>query len=91
MQQRLPLFWATKNISSSTIIFDLHYMPTHSEPPFYLLLVIIGPTTHKISAVPLKPPARVLRMYPAFCLPYRKRLTRVYAKVIQLFVPLPIG
>ncbi len=84
MQQCLPLFFPTAHLPSGAILFDLHDMPLHGLPSFDLSLIIRAPSTHIISAVPLKPAAGVFMIYPALFKPYRQRLRRIDAEVIHL-------
>ncbi len=88
MQECLPLSGSAENISSSTIILDLSDMPFHREPPLYLPFIIFCSSAKIISAIPLKPPPRVLWIYPTLGSPNCKRLTGIYFKEVELLVPL---
>ena len=91
MKESLPLSRSAEYISRATTLPQLRDVPSHRLPPPYLPLVVIGPASQKIPAVPFEPSARILRVDPSLRLPNRERLARMHAKVIQLLVPFPIG
>ena len=49
--------------------FELADMAPHIEPTVDLPLVILVTAAHELTAVPLKPPARVIGMDPTFLAP----------------------
>ena len=64
---------------------------TADRPPTLDLALVIGTTPPEIvTAIPLKPAARVLRVNPAFPAPDRERLRRIDAEEIELW-SVPLG
>jgi hypothetical protein len=67
MQDSLPLASAAAQIARLAVPLDLFDVPAHRFPSPDLSPVFLGhPTAHVIAAIPLKPAARVVGMYPAF-------------------------
>ena len=86
LKERLPLTRATREIARSTMPHHLRNVPPHRSPPSNLSRIIPVPATTIVSAIPLKPPARIIRVNPSFLSPHRERLTRINPKVIQLWI-----
>lgn len=84
MQQGLTLPWATMHIPWPAVMCNLPDMPPDHFPSFDLTCIFLWNTSpHIVSAIPLKPPSRIILIYPSFCFPYRKRLTGIDAKIIE--------
>ncbi len=72
VQQSLPLPRAAKQITGLAVRFDLIDVAAKCLPALDLPFVFVRhPPTHVIAAVPLKPPARIIVMKPAFEAPFR--------------------
>jgi hypothetical protein len=69
MQQRLSLSWPAIERVGWTILSKLGYMTPHRPPSFNLPLIVGAPATHEVTAIPLKPPARILVINPAVLSP----------------------
>jgi len=65
------------------VLLQLRHVPTNGAPTANLPQVILAAAARVISAIPLEPTARVLGMKPTFATPFRERLRRVHAKIIQ--------
>ena len=83
---RLPLFSATADVASSAILPDLGDVSLHGPPAFDLSVIVWASTTGIISAVPLKPPSRIVFVDPSLFPPHREGLRRVDGKEIQFGV-----
>src|SRR5947209_13073736 len=78
VQQCLPLTRAAKWISWLTIHFDLIDMATKCLPALDLARVLIHDSAAEvISAIPLEPSTRVVRINPTFRAPFREGLAGV--------------
>src|SRR5206468_1973227 len=56
-----------------------HRLPTRDLTP----ILMQHAAAHGVAAIPLKPPARVIGMYPSLGLPDRQRLAGVDAEIVQ--------
>src|SRR5688500_16910640 len=61
-------------------------MPAHCTPAPNLSLVILASPAHVITAVPLEPAPRIVRVNPSILPPHRKRLRRVHTEKVELRV-----
>jgi hypothetical protein len=86
MQKRLPLLFPTTQIPFPAILPNLRNMSFHHSPPFDLPRIVLVTATHIISAIPLKPSARIIFMNPTFLSPKRKRHASLHTKKIQTVV-----
>src|SRR5687768_3162423 len=86
MQDRLPLPAAALQIARLTILPYRGDVARDGPPSPDLPRIVVAAPSHVITAVPLKPPARILRSNPAVPAPGGKRLRRVDAEVIQFRV-----
>ena len=59
-------------------------MPANGAPAFNLALIVRGTTTEIVTAIPLKPSARIFIKDPAFPAPDRERLRGIDAEEIEL-------
>src|SRR5262245_43555893 len=83
MQQRLPLAASAEEVARLTILLHLPHMTADCFPALDLPAIFVTHTpAHVIAAVPLEPSTRIVRMDPAFALPFRQRLTRIHAEKI---------
>ncbi len=82
VQHSLPLFPPTIQIVASTILLQLCDVSANGAPPMDLTRIICTTPSHEITAIPLKPTARILPINPSLLFPYGERLRRVYAKAI---------
>ena len=83
MQQRLPLPRPAEQIAGLAMFLHLAHVTADRFPPPDLPLVFLRHApAHVIAAVPLEPAARIVRMDPAFALPFRKRLARSHTEEI---------
>ena len=62
---------------------QLRHVAANGPPTSYLTQIIFVAASAIISAIPLEPAARIVRMNPTFVPPFRKRLRRVHVKIIQ--------
>src|SRR5690348_8038690 len=66
------------------MFFDLRDMSLHRLPAADLAHVLLGQAAaHIVSAVPLEPAARIVWVYPALSSPFRQRLARIDAEIIE--------
>jgi len=87
MQQRLPLALPAKKITLLAIHLQLTDVPSDRRPAVDLSCIFVPkPPASIIAAVPLKPAARVFRMYPALPAPHRERLAGSNPEEIHLGV-----
>ena len=87
MQQGLPLTFPAENISALAIHLKLTDVPLDGLPAFDLSRIFVRkPPTEIIAAVPLKPAAWIIRVYPALPAPHRERLAGGYTKKIHACV-----
>jgi hypothetical protein len=71
MQQCLALSAAAIEIAGFTVLFQLCHVPPNGAPTANLPYVILAATAGIISAIPLEPTARIVRMDPPFASPFR--------------------
>src|SRR5262245_31202204 len=83
MQQRLSLSRAAIERTARAILLNLRDVTTHGAPAFYLPFVVRTPAAHEITAIPLKPAARIFVIDQAVLLPYRERLRRIDFEEVQ--------
>ncbi len=83
VQQGLALPRPAVQIALRTVLAYRGGVPRDRAPTFDLTGVVAAAASHVISTVPLKPPARILRVNPAFAAPETKRLRRVDPEIIQ--------
>jgi hypothetical protein len=69
MQQRLSLFSAATPISVGAMFFNLRLVPSHGAPSLDLAFIIWTSAAHEVSAIPLKPAARIFPVNPTLHLP----------------------
>jgi len=87
MHHGLALSGPAFHVAGTAMLIYLRYMPLDRFPPGYLSAVFFAQTPpHVIPAIPLEPPARILRIYPAFFTPVPERLTGIDLEIIQLRV-----
>lgn len=71
MQQSLPLPSAAEQVAGLAMFLQLPDVTADRFPALDLAPVFPGyPPAHVITAVPLKPPARIVGMDPSFALPF---------------------
>src|SRR5579871_5894261 len=84
MQQRLALSWSASQITRLATALDLRNVSPDCFPTLDLPRILQRySTAHVIATIPLKPPPRIVGIYPSFLSPYRERLARTYSKVIE--------
>lgn len=87
MQNRLALFAPAVQIARRAVFFDLRDMAADRFPSFYLPLIIFGHSSaHMIAAIPLKPSARIRRVYPSLFAPHAQRLGGINPEIIQFWI-----
>ena len=87
MKHGLPLPPAAIQIAFAAILFDLSNVPLDGEPSLDLPVIFFRQSPAQvITAIPLKPAARVRRVNPPLLFPYGKRLAGIHAEIIQLWV-----
>jgi hypothetical protein len=74
MPHGLALFATTGEIASPAVLANLSDVPSNRLPTSDLSFIIRPSPSHVVSAVPLKPAARVLFVNPACASPFRERL-----------------
>jgi hypothetical protein len=83
MQQCLPLYASALEISLYTMLLNLRDVSLHQTPSPDLPRIFFGQTsTHKITAVPLKPASRIFIINPTIFPPHGEGLACVYFKKI---------
>jgi hypothetical protein len=70
MQQRLALPSTAIEIARFTIFLQLRDMPPNRAPTRNLTQIIFTAASAIISAIPLEPAARIVRMNPTFTPPF---------------------
>ena len=89
MKKGLTLSRTAIDSAAWAIVTDLRDMSPHRSPAFDLSLVVRTAASHVIAAIPLKPPAGIFVVKPAFLFPDRQRLRRVHLEIIKFgIVPL---
>ena len=86
MQQRLALTRAAEDIARLAIFSHLRDVAGDLLPPRYLAAIVRYPPPAVITAVPLKPAARIVGMNPAFAAPHRQGLAGIDAEKIELWI-----
>jgi hypothetical protein len=86
MQNRLSLLPAASQIAGTAIGLYLSYMSPYRFPPSDLALIIFVPPSHVVTTVPLKPTARIVRIYPTLPSPNRQRLTGINVEEVQFWI-----
>ena len=69
------------------MFFQLSHVPANGAPTRDLAQIIFTATSAIISAIPLEPATRIVGMDPAFAPPFRERLRRIDAKIIERGTP----
>ena len=88
VQQGLPLARPAKRITWLTVLSDLCDVSSKRLPALDLARVLLGNApSHVITAIPLKPATRIVRMYPTLSTPFRQWLAGVHTEVIERTVP----
>lgn len=88
MQQRLSLSPTTAQMARFAVFLQLRDVPANCTPSRDLPQIICVAAPAVISAIPLKPAARVVFVNPATLSPHRQRLRRIDAEAIQCSVVL---
>lgn len=70
----------------TAVVSNLGDMATHGAPPFNLTGIVGASPPHKISTIPLEPPAGIVVVDPSFPPPLRKRLRCIDAEKVQLCI-----
>jgi hypothetical protein len=83
LEQRLTLAAAAAEISIGTMLSELSDVAAHSAPSFDLPRIIVAAPTHPVTAIPLKPAARIVGVDPALLPPVDKRFRGADAEEIQ--------
>jgi len=84
LEKRLSLSPAAAQIAGFAILLNLPNVAAHRFPSFDLASIFPGdPATKVITAIPLEPAPRVLRVDPPVLTPNRQRLTGGDAKIIE--------
>jgi hypothetical protein len=84
VQQSLALSFSTQQVTRLTMSPDLRDVPPHRLPARDLTPILMRhAAAHGVAAIPLKPPTRVIGMYPSLSLPDRQRLASVDAEIVQ--------
>jgi len=86
MEESLPLLSPAVPVSGFACFFELRNVPHHGAPSFDLAFVVVASPSHEVSAIPLKPTPRVIRVNPALIAPEGEWLGSIHAKKIQTWV-----
>src|SRR5262249_50589693 len=90
MQKRLALARPAHWIARLAMLPDLGNVALHRLPAADLAGVLLGQTpAHVVAAIPLEPAARIVGMNPALPSPFRQRLARVHAEIVERAVAAP--
>ena len=65
------------------MFFQLRNVATHRAPAFDLSEIVVVSPPGIVTAIPLEPPARIVRVNPAFLSPHLEWLRRAHAEIIQ--------
>ena len=90
MQRSLSLPFPAFEVALLTVLPNRRHMTRDRPPSPDLPRIVSCPAAHVIAAVPLKPPARILRTYPSHPTPHRERLRRVDAEIVETRI-VPFG
>src|SRR4051794_33752419 len=83
LKDRLPLPAPAVEVARLAVLPDLRHMPRDRPPARDLTRVIGGTAAHVVPAVPLEPPAWILRADPSFAPPGREWLRRLHPKQVE--------
>lgn len=83
MKECLSSLGVAGKVSFTAVLFYLRYMSAHGDPSSYLPVIIRATTTHIVPTVPLKPPSRIVFIYPTFLAPHREWLASIYTKKVK--------
>ena len=84
VKKSLPLTFAAGLVTRLAVKLDLSDVSSHCLPPPDLSKVLFGHSAANIiSAVPLKPAARIVGVYPSVLPPYGQRLAGIDAEVVE--------
>jgi Bacterial regulatory protein, Fis family len=83
IEQCLPLLRPAAPIARFAMLPDLSNVPLHRLPSLDLTFIIRASSAHVVSAIPLKPTARVFRIDPPLFAPDRQGQRSVDSKVIH--------
>ena len=83
LQQRLTLPGAAILVAEAAVLLHLRNMSSKCMPTLDLPIVVRTTPPHIISAIPLKPAARIFMIDPSLLLPVSERLGRAHAEVVQ--------
>jgi len=86
MKQRLSLSRPAIKRAGRTVLLELRQMSAHCTPTLYLAFIVRTSASHEVTAIPLKPPARIFMIEPALSSPHRQWLRRINAKAVELRV-----
>ena len=79
----LLLFGPAFHVTGATMLIYLRYVPLDRLPPYYLTVVFFTQApSHVITTIPLKPTARIIRIYPSFFTPVPERLAGIDLEII---------
>ena len=80
----------TFEIARFAVLPNRRHVPGDRTPASNLPGIVGGSAAHVVAAIPLKPPARILRVDPAAAAPDAERLRGVHAEIVQARV-VPLG
>src|SRR3954471_22486199 len=83
MEKRLPLPRPATCIASPTMLFQLGDMAADRAPSFNLPQIVRMTPARIVTAIPLKPAARVVGMDPSFVPPNFQRLRGAHAEIVE--------
>src|SRR5262249_55313536 len=83
VQHCLSLAASASEVSSFAMLPNGCHMPCDGPPSTNLASIVSRAAAHVVSAIPLKPASRILRLNPAISTPGRERLRGIHAEVIQ--------
>ena len=84
MKKSLSLVFAAGLVTGLAVKFDLPDVSSHCLPPPNLSKVFLRRTAaHIVSAVPLKPAARIVGLYPSVLAPDGQCLAGIDAEVVE--------
>jgi hypothetical protein len=87
MEKGLALSPSTEQVSLLTILNNLCNVSSKSFPARDLAHVLERqPSSHVIATIPLKPPPRVVRVYPALFSPHGEWLARAHTEVVEAWI-----
>src|SRR3954468_10178425 len=86
VEHGLPLLPPALEIARIAVLANRRHVPRNRPPSPNLPRIVGASPAQVVAAVPLKPPAWILRMDPAVATPDCKRLRRVHTETVHAWI-----